>query len=52
MSDFILDYIMPILVVILVAMMIIIMGFAIYGLITGNFYTTKIEINKEGLFYG
>ena len=47
MSDFILDYIMPILVVILVAMMIIIMGFAIYGLITGNFYTTKIEINKD-----
>ena len=47
MSDFIFEYIMPIFLVILVTMMIIVMGFAIYGLITGNIYSIEIEPNKD-----
>ncbi len=47
MWDFIMEYIMPIFLVILVMMTIIIIGFAMFKMFNGDFFTAKITIQKD-----
>ncbi len=47
MMDFIMEYIMPIFLVILVMMAIIIIGFAMFKMFNGDFFTTRITIQKD-----
>ncbi len=47
MWDFIMEYIMPIFLVILVMMTIIIIGFAMFKMFNGDFFITRITIQKD-----